>query len=167
VRRKDATPCAPRSRSCARPTKAYPTSLAIECGWAASSSAPVSIAPISLRGRSALAVEGPRTSFANLAQAGGQSHVFALIWNLRLKRCLASKGVSARQPFCTKLFSSQLEGFGRHAGEQTHPHRRMTRTDKTAALFGPTFREYSSLRLQTFFRPVGSHFRQYPAPYDR
>lgn len=90
--------------------------------------------------------------------------VFALIWNLRLERCLASKGVSARNRSARSCSAAGLEGFGRHAGEQTHPHRQMTRTDKTAALFGPTFREYSSLRLETFFRPVGSRFRQYPAP---
>jgi hypothetical protein len=71
------------------------------------------------------------------------------------------------QPFCTKLLSSRLTGFGRHAGEQTHSQRQMTRTDKTAAFFRPSFREYSSLHLETFFRPVGSRFRQYPAPCDR
>lgn len=71
--------------------------------------------------------------------------VFALIWNLRLERCLASKGVSARNRSARTCSAADSRASVGTPGSRRTPQRQMTRTDKTAAFFGPTFRAYSSL----------------------
>jgi len=84
--------------------------------------APVSIAPISPRGRSMRRsrARGAADDLRQTRRAGGQTppRVFALIWNLHLE---SLRRRLSTQPFCTNVFSSRLEGFGRDAGEQTHP----------------------------------------------
>jgi len=98
----------------------------------------VSLSPSRGRGGSKPISHGPEVK--------ARPDVFALIWNLRLERCLASKGVPARNRSARSCSAAGSRASVGTPGNRRTPQRQMTRTDKTAALFGPSFREYSSLR---------------------
>jgi hypothetical protein len=64
------------------------------------------------------------------------------------------------------VFSGRLEGFGRHAGEQTHPAAPDDPHRQDGSVLWANLSCILLVTLENFLEIAASRFRQYPARYD-